>query len=156
MSITPLRTVVAVSAATVLLFISVHAVLLPAFRDGQPQLEVVEEVLRVRQHYPQARLIFCEDHARLQRDLLFYARVVAEQRCDFKAAAASSFPLLLLLRPGENATLANLRELGEYRYLPASALTLRGFLDGPEPSTVLLMANENVEVGGAERERSPR
>jgi hypothetical protein len=72
------------------------------------------------------------------------------------AAAASSPPLLLLLQPDERAVLVTLRELGEYRYLPASALTLRGFLAGLQPSAVLLMANETIEVRGAEADRSLR
>ena len=73
--------------AAVLLLFSVNAVFLPAFRGAQPHQAVVEDVLRVRQHQPEVALIFCEDHARLQRDLLFHARVVAQQRCDLKAAA---------------------------------------------------------------------
>jgi hypothetical protein len=146
----------AVSTAAVLLFFSVNAVFLPAFRAAQPQQALVEEVRRVRQRQPDAELIFCEDHARLQRDLLFHARVVAQQRCDLKAAAASAPPRLLLLQPGERTALVGLRELGEYRYLPASALTLRGFLAGLQPSTVILMANETIEVRGAEADRSLR
>ena len=149
LSITPQRTMAAVSTAAVLLFFSVNAVFLPAFRAAQPRRAVVEEVLRVRQHQPDAELIFCEDQARLQRDLLFHARVVAQQRCDLKAAAASSPPLLLLLQPDERATLIGLHELGEYRYLPASTLTLRGFLAGLQPSTVILMANGQTDARGA-------
>jgi hypothetical protein len=156
LSITPPRTMAAVSTAAALLFFSVNAVFLPTFRASQPQQAVIEEVLRVRQQQPDAGLIFCEDHARLQRDLLFHARVIAHQRCDLKAAAASAPPLLLLLQPDERAALVGLREFGEYRYLPASALTLRGFLAGLQPSTVILMANETIEVHGAEADRSLR
>jgi hypothetical protein len=107
----------------------------------------------VRQHQPKVALIFCEDHARLQRDLLFHARVVAQKRCDLKAVASSPQPILLLLQPDERAALVGLRELGEYRYLPASALTLRGFLAGLQPSTVILMANDTIEARGEEAER---
>ena len=156
LSITPQRTMAAVGAAAVLLFFSVNAVFLPAFRAAQPQQAVVEDVLRVRQQQPDAALIFCEDHARLQRDLLFHARVVAQQRCDLTAAAASPQPLLVLLPADARAAVVALRELGAYRYLPASALTLRGFLAGLQPSTVLLMANEAIEVRGAEADRPLR
>jgi 4-amino-4-deoxy-L-arabinose transferase-like glycosyltransferase len=153
-SITPQRTLVAMSSAAVLLFLSVNAVFLPTFRAAQPQQAVVEAVLRVRQQHPDAALIFCEDHARLQRDLLFYARITAQRRCDLKAAATSAPPLLLLLQPDERAALVTLRGLGEYRYLPASALTLRGFLAGLHPSTVMLVANQTLEArGGSEVKR---
>jgi len=140
--------------AAVLLFFSVNAVFLPALRGVQPQQAVAEDVRRVRQHQPEAGLIFCDDHARLQRDLLFHARVVAQQRCDLKAAASSPQPLLL--QAEERAALVALRELGEYRYLPASALTLRGFLAGLRPSTVILMANETIEALGTEVDRHLR
>ena len=156
LSVTPQRTMAAVGTAAALLFFSVNAVFLPAFRAAQPQQAVVEDVLRVRKHQPEAALIFCEDHARLQRDLLFHARVVAQQRCDLKAAASSPQPLLLLLQSEERAALVALRELGEYRYLPASALTLRGFLAGLRPSTVILMANETIEARGTEVDRHLR
>jgi 4-amino-4-deoxy-L-arabinose transferase-like glycosyltransferase len=156
LSITPQRTMAAVSTVAVLLLFSVNAVFLPAFRTAQPHQAVVEDVLRVRQHQPKVALIFCEDHARLQRDLLFHARVVAQKRCDLKAVASSPQPILLLLQPDERAALVGLRELGEYRYLPASALTLRGFLAGLQPSTVILMANDTIEARGGEAERPIR
>jgi hypothetical protein len=156
LAITPQRAMAAVCTAAALVLFSVNAAFLPAFRAAQPHQAVVEEVLRVRQHQPEAALIFCEDHARLQRDLLFHARVVAQRRCDLAAAAASSQPLLLLLQPNERASLVGLRELGTYRYLPASALTLRGFLAGPQPSTVVLTANEAIDQHGAQAERPIR
>jgi hypothetical protein len=156
LAVTPQRAMAAVCAAAALVLFSVNTVFLPAFRAAQPQQAVVEDVLRVRQHHPEAALIFCEDHARLQRDLLFHARVVAQQRCDLTAAAASSQPLLLLLQPNELEALAGLRELGRYRYLPASTLTLRGFLAGPQPSTVVLVATETIDVHAAQAERPTR
>jgi 4-amino-4-deoxy-L-arabinose transferase-like glycosyltransferase len=151
--ITPQRTMAAVSAAAVLLLFSVNAVFLPAFRTAQPQQAIVDDVLRVQQGQPKLALIFCEDHARLQRDVLFHARVVAQKRCDLKVAASSPQPTLFLLQPNERAALVGLHELGEYHYLPASALTLRGFLAGPQPSTVILMANDTIEARGEEAER---
>jgi len=154
LSVTPQRTLAVMGTAAVLLFFSVNAVFLPALRGVQPQQAVAEDVRRVRQHQPEAGLIFCDDHARLQRDLLFHARVVAQQRCDLKAAASSPQPLLL--QAEERAALVALRELGEYRYLPASALTLRGFLAGLRPSTVILMANETIEALGTEVDRHLR
>jgi hypothetical protein len=151
---TPRSILAAVCVAAALLFFSVNAVFLPAFRAAQPHREVVEDVLRVRQHQPDVELIVCNDPARLQRDLLFHARVAALRRCDLETAASLPQPLLLLLQPEERAVLAalpTLRELVEYRYLPASALTLRGFLAGPRFSTVTLMANETIEARGIER-----
>jgi hypothetical protein len=145
-----------VSTMAVLLLFSVNAVFLPAFRTAQPQQAVVEDVLRVREHQPKVALVFCKDHAHLQRDLLFHARVLAQQRCDLKAVASSPHPMLLLLQPHERAALVGLRELGEYRYLPASTLTLRGFLAGLQPSTVILMANNTIEARGGESERPIR
>lgn len=158
-SLTPQRALVAMAASAAVLFFSFGAVFLPAFRAAQPHQEVVEDVLRVRLHQPEVELIVCEDHARLQRDLLFHVRLAVQQRCDLQAAASTPQPRLLLLHPEERASLAAkppLRELGEYRYLPASALTLRGFLAGLRPSTVILMANETIEVRGAEVDRHLR
>jgi hypothetical protein len=74
--------------------------------------------------------------------------------CDFKAAASSPQPLLL--QAEEHATLVALRELGEYRYVPASARTLRGFLAGLRPSTVILLANETIEARETEVDRHLR
>jgi 4-amino-4-deoxy-L-arabinose transferase-like glycosyltransferase len=156
LSITPRRTMAAMSTVAVLLLFSVNAVFLPAFRAAQPHQAVVDAVLRVRQHQPEVALIFCEDHARLQRDLLFHARVVAQQRCDLEAVASSPRPILLLLQPHERAALAGLREVGEYRYLPASALTLRGFLVGLRPAAVILVANDTTEARGGQAERPIR
>jgi hypothetical protein len=158
-SLTPQRALVAMAASAAILFFSFGAVFLPAFRAAQPHQEVVEDVLRVRLHQPEVELIVCEDHAHLQRDLLFHVRLAVQQRCDLQAAASAPQPRLLLLQPEERASLAAkppLRELGEYRYLPASALTLRGFLAGLRPSTVILMANETIEVRGAEVDRHLR
>jgi hypothetical protein len=158
-SVTPQRTLAAISVAAALLFCSVYAVFLPAFRAAQPHQAVVADVLRVRQHQPEVELIICEDHARLQRDLLFHARVAAQERCDLQAVASSPQPLLLLLQPGDLAGLAappTLHEVGKYRYLPASTLTLRGFLAGLQPSTVILMANETIAAREAEAERPIR
>ena len=76
--------------------------------------------------------------------------------CDFKAAASSPQPLLLLLQAEEHATLVALRELGEYRYVPASARTLHGFLAGLRPSTVILLANETIEARETEVDRHLR
>jgi hypothetical protein len=70
--------------------------------------------------------------------------------------AASPQALLPLLQADERAAVVALRELGEYRYLPASALTVRGFLAGLQPSMVILMANETIEVRGAEANRPLR
>jgi 4-amino-4-deoxy-L-arabinose transferase-like glycosyltransferase len=158
-SVTPQRTLAAISVAAALLFCSVYAVFLPAFRAAQPHQAVVADVLRVRQHQPEVELIICEDHARLQRDLLFHARVAAQESCDLHAVASSPQPLLLLLQAEELPALAappTLHEVREYRYLPASTLTLRGFLAGLQPSTVILMANETIAAREAEAARPIR
>lgn len=139
---TPRHALAAVAAAAAGLWFGFGAVFVPAFRAAQPHEAVVAEVLRVRRHQPEAAVVFCQDDARLQRDLLFHARVAAQQRCDLGAAASSLQPLLLLVQPHERPALAALpalREVGEYRYLPASALTLRGFLAGLDPATLILM-----------------
>ncbi|HEX9202566.1 MAG TPA: ABC transporter permease subunit, partial [Vicinamibacteria bacterium] len=74
---------------------------------------------------PEARLLLCRDPSRAQRDVLFHARVAAEERCDLWPRAASREPYLMLLGPEERASfraIPGYREVSVHRYLPATAL----------------------------------
>jgi 4-amino-4-deoxy-L-arabinose transferase-like glycosyltransferase len=131
------------SAASAAAFAVLAAWFLPAFRTAQPNAALVDDVRRELQYTPEAALAFCEDPARVRRDLLFFARLTAEERCDLWATASARRPYLLLVRPQERAALeaAELREIGRYRGLPATALTLGGLMAGVSPQDLVLAAN---------------
>ena len=117
---------------------------LPAFRAAQPNRALAEDVRRERSYRPDARVVACVDPARVERDVLFEARVTVERRCDLWNVAPSNEPFLFLLRPEERESLERIpgfREVTHYRYLPAATLTLSGFLEPREPRLVVLGAN---------------
>jgi hypothetical protein len=116
---------------------------LPAFRAAQPNAALVEDVRRELRYRPDAAVVFCEDPARVRRDLLFHVRLAAEERCDLWAPASSHRPYLLLIRPEERAALAvaELREVDRYRGLPATAHTQTGLLARVVPQQLVLAAN---------------
>ena len=117
---------------------------LPAFRAGQPNAALVEDVRRERRIWPAARIVACADPARVERDVLFEARITVERRCDLWSVAPSFQPFLFVLRPEEQASLEAIpgfREVARYRYLPAATLTLSGFLEPQAPGVIVLGAN---------------
>ena len=91
----------------------------------------------------------------MRRDLLFHARLTAEEHCALWAPASSRRPYLLLLRPEERAALAaaDLREVARYRGLPATALTLTGLVRGVAPQELVLAANFPTDDPVAEQKR---
>jgi 4-amino-4-deoxy-L-arabinose transferase-like glycosyltransferase len=134
-------TLAGVSAAV---FLAAAAVLVPAFAAAQPHGAIVADVQRERFYRPDASVVVCGDEARVQRDVLFHARLPVQEQCDLWAVAVSRQPFLLLLRPSERASLSRidgLREVATYRYLPATALTLRGLREGAGPQELTLVAN---------------
>jgi hypothetical protein len=134
----------------------VVAAFLPAFYAAQPHRAVLDDVQRELRYRPEASLAFCADPARLERELLFRARLAGYQRCDLWAPAASRHPFLLMLEPRELPALAalpTLREVARYRYLPANLATLRGLLAPPPPETVVLAANYPTDDPVAEARR---
>jgi 4-amino-4-deoxy-L-arabinose transferase-like glycosyltransferase len=150
-------TLAAVSAAVLM---AAAAVLVPAFAAAQPGAAVVRDVQRERVYRPDAAVVACDDEPRVQRDVLFYARVAVQEQCDLWAVATSSRPSLLLLRAPELLSLKaidGLREVGTYRYVPATALTLRGLRGDLQPRELALVANfattDPVAEGKRKRER---
>lgn len=138
----PLRATAALAAASALAFLLVAAVYVPALRRAQPNVAILDDVMRERAFRPDARLAFCEDPTRVARDLLFEARVASLERCDLWAPAASGFPFLLLVAEDQRETLrVATRFVGEYAYLPASVSTLRTLAAGVEPDRLVLLAN---------------
>jgi hypothetical protein len=143
----------AVSAAV---FLAAAVVLMPAFAAAQPHDAVVSDVQRERAYRPDAVVVICQDEARVQRDVLFHARVPVQEQCDLWAAATARHPFLLLLRPTERLALQaveGLREVATYRYVPATALTLRGLSAGLAPQELSLMANFTTTDPVAETKR---
>jgi 4-amino-4-deoxy-L-arabinose transferase-like glycosyltransferase len=140
----PRRVLVALAGMAFALFLVFTVLFLPPFRAAQPNLSLVKDVMRERQYRPDARLALCSDPARVQRDLLFFGRLSAQEQCDLWAPASSEHAFLILASRDESASLASIpgiRDVAGYAYLPATALTLRGLLAGPRPDTLKLLAN---------------
>jgi 4-amino-4-deoxy-L-arabinose transferase len=139
---TPQRIAAALGGGTAGVFLVLAACFLPAFRDAQPSAPLTADVVRERSYQPDAAVALCSDPARVQRDLLFDARIVVAERCDLWALAASSQPYLLVLGPEEaQSLLPQLREIATYRALPATALTFGGLAAGVTPQPLVLAAN---------------
>jgi 4-amino-4-deoxy-L-arabinose transferase-like glycosyltransferase len=141
------------TAATLALLAGVF---LPAFRTAQPNADVVADVRRERAWRPDAVLAACGDPARVSRDLLFEARVVAQERCDVWNPASSHRPFLLLVGPEQRRSLElvpGIREVADYRCLPAAALSLGPILAGLEEERFVLLANYPTDDPVAEVKR---
>jgi hypothetical protein len=129
---------------------------LPAFRAAQPNAAVVAVVKRERAWRPDAELAACGDPARVARDLLFEARLVAQDRCDVWAPASSRLPFLLLVGPEQRRSLdlvPGIREVAVYHCLPAAAMTLGQILGGLETERMVLLANYHTDDPVAETKR---
>jgi 4-amino-4-deoxy-L-arabinose transferase-like glycosyltransferase len=152
----PARVLWALAGASAAAGIVLTAAFLPAFRAAQPNSALAEDVKRERRYRPEARMVACEDPARVERDLLFEARVAVERRCDLWDVAPSHEPYLFLLRPEEHRSLLAIpgfREVSRYRYLPAATLTLSGLIARSEPGLVVLGANYSTTDPVAEDRR---
>jgi 4-amino-4-deoxy-L-arabinose transferase-like glycosyltransferase len=133
---------------------------LPAFRAQQPNLAIARDVIRERTYKPDLRLALCSDPARVQRDILFQTGLVAEERCDLWSPASAPVPFLLLVSQDELASLGNapgIRVVQDYRYLPATALTLEGLFRRYPARGLALIANfptdDPVAVTRARRDK---
>ncbi len=141
--LTPARALAALASLGAGVFFVLVAVLLPSYRAGQPNDAILADVSRERRFEPAARLAFCDDPVRVQRDVLFELRLPAEERCDLWAAVVAEAPYLLLLDEHEwNVGRApGMRHVGTYRYLPATVLSARSLLHGVAPGRLALFAN---------------
>ncbi|MCM2257783.1 MAG: glycosyltransferase family 39 protein [Vicinamibacteria bacterium] len=140
------------SAASLLLF----AGYAPAFRAAQPNSALTEDVARERRFVAGAQLVYCDDSARAERDILFHARHAGWHECELWAFAADERPFLFLLTPEEEAALrgaASLREVSRYPMLGAAALGLRGLLAGVHPTEIVLLANYATTDPVADKKR---
>ena len=141
---TPVRTLFPLAAASAAAFALVCGLFVPAFRRSQPNAQVVADVSRELAFRPDARMALCDDPLLVARDVLFTSRLAVEERCDLWAPASSSEPFLILLpeeRREDLMSVPAVRFVGRYRYLPATALTLRGLLAGQKPAELALIAN---------------
>jgi hypothetical protein len=153
---TPERTLAVLAGSAALVIGSVGSLVVPAFHAAQPLRAVVEDVRREQLYRSDATVVACADPLRVQRNLLFHARTVMEERCDLWALASSDRPFLLLLDPEQRRSLLaaeGVREVARYRYLPATALTLAGVVDRPAPSEMTLAANFATDDPVAEAKR---
>jgi 4-amino-4-deoxy-L-arabinose transferase-like glycosyltransferase len=153
---TPARLLATWGGGALALHVLFAGAFLPAFRSAQPNARVVDDVARELSYRNEAAVAACADTARVQRDVLFFLRRAVEERCDLWSVAASRVPYLIVATPNEAQALAavpTLREVGLYRALPATALTFRGILDGPQPESLLLLANFSTTDPVAEAKR---
>jgi 4-amino-4-deoxy-L-arabinose transferase-like glycosyltransferase len=152
----PERVLGVLSVTAALVFFGLVTLFLPAFWAAQPNSQIVADVARERRYRPEAAVVACADPSRAERDLLFYARVVVDTRCDLWGLAASKAPLLFLLTPAEQASLASVpgfRAISAHRYLPATVLTLDGLLETRPPGLITLAANYRTDDPVAENKR---
>jgi 4-amino-4-deoxy-L-arabinose transferase-like glycosyltransferase len=129
---------------------------LPAFRAAQPNAAVVADVQRERAWRPDAELAACGDPARVARDLLFHARLTAQDRCDVWNPASSRLPFLLLVGTEERRSLESvpgIREVAVYRCIPAAAMTVGQILAGLPTEPIVLLANYHTDDPVAETKR---
>ncbi len=139
----PRRTLSALAAVTGAVAIAVVTLLVPAFVAAQPNRSVVERVERELARRPEAGVVSCQDPARVQRDILFFARHAVVERCDLWQVASGRRPTLLLLQQGEYESLARLprlRLVSIHDYVPAASMSLDK-LDRAQPARLFLVAN---------------
>jgi hypothetical protein len=116
----------------------------------------VADVRRERQFRPDAELALCEDPARVARDVLFDARLVAQERCDLWNPAASRLPFLLLADLEQVRALSSvpgIREVDQYDCVPAASMTLGHLLAGLTVERFVLLANYRTDDPMAEVKR---
>jgi 4-amino-4-deoxy-L-arabinose transferase-like glycosyltransferase len=125
-------------------FVAGVTLLVPTFVAAQPNARIVKAVDRERAFRPDLSVALCEDPTRVQRDILFYARIPVLERCDLWFPASSGRPFLLLLRRNERNSL---RRLPEFRMvhaqdmLPSAVVNARKLLADIEPQPIFLAAN---------------
>jgi hypothetical protein len=152
----PPRLAVVFAGGTAATLAVLAAAFLPAFRAAQPNAAVVNDVQRERAWRPDVELAACGDPARVARDLLFHARLTAQERCDVWNPASSRLPFLLLVGPEQRRSLESvpgIREVAVYRCLPAAAMTLGQILGGLETEPIVLLANYHTDDPVAETKR---
>ena len=152
----PSRTAAVLAAGTATPLALLAAAFLPAFSSAQPNAAVVADVRRERTWRPDAELAACGDPSRVARDLLFEARLTAQDRCDVWAPASSRLPFLLLVGPEQRRSLdlvPGIREIAVYRCVPAGAMSLGQILGGLETEPIILLANYHTDDPVAETKR---
>ncbi len=146
------------AGSSALLHVVAFAVYVPAFRDAQPGAAIVTQVLGERGRHGDVSFVVCGDPARVERDVLFFARVPARTSCELLAYAGARSRWLLLLEPHETHSVLgapNVRTIGTFRYIPADAASLHGLIDGTEPSVLTLAANFDKPVPRPTPEPTP-
>ena len=152
----PRRVMLALGGAMAAAWAVVAVFFLPAFVGAQPNRAIVADVAREHRHRPDLRLVTCSDPARARRDILFHARLTAEERCDLWPLASSPTPYLLLVSPNVDRSFRSnpeYRHIATYSYLPARALTIGGLFGITEPETIVLGANFPTDDPKADRKR---
>jgi 4-amino-4-deoxy-L-arabinose transferase-like glycosyltransferase len=152
----PAGVIAVLGGGTAALWLVLAGWFLPAFVSAQPNRAIVAAVSRERRYRPDLRLVTCQDPTRARRDVLFYTRLVTEERCDLWALAASRVPYLLLIGPDEDRsfrTIPHYRRVATYSCLPADVLTLDGLIGLSEPREIVLAANFDTTDPVAVRKR---
>jgi hypothetical protein len=152
----PLRVMALLGGTMAVAWAVLAAFFLPAFVGAQPNRAIVRDVSRELRYRPDLRLVTCSDPARARRDVLFHARLTAEERCDLWPLASSAAPYLFLVSPRVDRSFRSnpeYRHVATYDYLPARALTLGGLFSITEPAQIVLGANFPTDDPVADRKR---
>ena len=150
--LSPTWALVGTAAVSASMFAAFVTWAVPAFTSAQPNGAIVEAVRRERARRPNVQVVLCQDPTRVQRDLLFHARVAVRERCDLWAAAASGRPSLFILQKPEKKALGEIRGfrvLSRHAYLPATVSSLTGLFAAPRPEAVFLLASYPEREGRA-------
>jgi 4-amino-4-deoxy-L-arabinose transferase-like glycosyltransferase len=156
----PLRALVALATSSAAAFLAVVTLAVPAFVSAQPNAAIVADVLKEQAHRPDLSVALCSDPVRVQRDLLFRARLTPLERCDLWAPASSDRPFLLILQRNERDSLRSLptfRMVSGYDSLPSSMINMEKILSPPEPQPLFVVANfPSRDAAVLERQRLRR
>ena len=158
----PRRVLVTLAAASATVFLAAVSFAVPAFVSAQPNAAIVADVARERTYRPDVQVALCSDPARVQRDLLFHARIAVLVRCDLWSPASSEHPFLLVLQRNERDSLRSLRGfrmVSGHDFLPAAMINLEKLLSPPDPEPLFLAANypsRDPEVLEGQRRRNER
>ena len=142
--LSPMRVLAGLAAASGCMFAGFVIWAVPAFTSAQPNAAIVEAVRRERARRSNAQVVVCRDPTRVQRDLLFDARVAVRERCDLWAAASSERASLFILQKHEKKALQvipGFRVVSRYDYLPSTVSSLTGLFGAARPQALFLVAS---------------
>ncbi|MCU0242065.1 MAG: glycosyltransferase family 39 protein [Vicinamibacteria bacterium] len=136
--------VTSLGLTTVFLFSSFMFVWMPAFGAGQPNRQIVADVVRETRYRPELQLALRDDPSRVQREIIFETNIPIYEFENLWGPVSSPHSFLVLMRAEEWDSFKNLeriRLVNEYAYIPPNALNLTRLLRPLEVRRLILAAN---------------